>query len=185
MSKNRYYSKKDYKGDLSLFGTAAVLTLVGVLSIVFRILEIDFIGLSSWGYWLFIPAFFTATSAFGHLYTDRRMRNNLLSAVQNRSGNVSLDNLSMETGIKSQNILRILVDIRATHSIQYRYDVETGDIILGDTVRYEKSPEFVSPMPKKQMDVIFPSGEVSFCPYCGHKSVPNSSFCENCGSNLQ
>jgi len=184
MTQDRYYSKRDYKGDLSLFGTAAVFTIVGVLSIIFMVLQIDFIGIASWGYWLFIPAFFIAISAFGHLYTDRRMRNNLLSAVQNRSGKVSLDTLATETGIKPQNILRVLIDLRASYSIQYRYDVETGEIILGDTVQYEKSPEFVAPMPQKQKDVIFPSGEVGFCPYCGHKAVPNSRFCENCGSSL-
>ena len=184
MTEDRYYSKRDYKGDLSLFGTAAAFTFVGILSLIFRALHIQFIGIDSWGYWLFIPAFFIAISAFGHLYTDRRMRNNLLGAVQNRSGKVSLETLSTETGIKSQNILRVLVDVRASHSIQYHYDVETGEIILGDEVQYKKSPEFVEPMPQKQKDVIFPSGEVGFCPYCGHKAVPNSRFCENCGSSL-
>jgi len=36
MSQNRYYSKKDYKGDYSAFGTAAVFIAVGILSLVFR-----------------------------------------------------------------------------------------------------------------------------------------------------
>lgn len=184
MSKDRYYSKRDYKGDLSLFGTAAAFTLVGVISLILRALHTDFIGLASWGYWLFIPAFFIAISAFGHLYTDRRMRNNLRGAVQNRSGRVTIDTLATETGIKPQHILRVLVDLRASYSFQYRYDVETGEIILGDEVQYEKSPEFVAPMPQKQKDVIFPAGETSFCPYCGHKAIPKARFCENCGSSL-
>ena len=184
MSKDRYYSKRDYKGDLSLFGTAAAFTFVGIVSLILRAIGRDFIGIAGWGYWLFIPAFFIAISAFGHLYTDRRMRDNLRGAVQNRSGKVTLNTLSTETGIKPQHILRVLVDLRASHSIQYRYDVESGEIILGDEVQYEKAPEFVEPMPQKQMDVIFPSGEVSYCPYCGHKAIPSARFCENCGSSL-
>ncbi|MCG3219972.1 MAG: hypothetical protein H7641_01205, partial [Candidatus Heimdallarchaeota archaeon] len=59
MTQDRYYQKKDYKGDFSAFGAAIAFTIVGVFSLIFRAYNIDFIGLAWWGYWLFIPAFFS------------------------------------------------------------------------------------------------------------------------------
>ena len=185
MSYDRYYYKKKYTGDYSAFGTAAVFTLVGILSLVFRRLNIEFIGLAWWGYWLFIPAFFIFIGAVGHLYTDRRMRDSVFYASQNRSGRIRIEAFATEVGIKPQDVLRILVDLRASRGIQYKYDGATGEIIFGEDVKYEKAPEFVEPMPKKQADVIFPSGDVNYCPYCGNKTTAGMQFCENCGSKLQ
>ncbi|MHA1668131.1 MAG: zinc ribbon domain-containing protein [Candidatus Heimdallarchaeaceae archaeon] len=185
MSNNRYYSKKDYKGDFSAFGTAIVFTLIGILSLAFRTYSIPFLGLSNWGYWFFIPAFFTFISAFGHLYSDRRMRNNVFTSVSNRSGRVKLESLSQETGISPKNLLRILIDLRTSKGIKYSYDTETGEIIFGESIAYHRSPDFVSPLSKKQAETIFPPGEVTYCPYCGHKTSSEVQFCENCGSKLQ
>lgn len=185
MSQNRYYSKKDYKGDYSAFGTGVVFIAIGILSLLFRRYGIDFIGLASWGYWFFIPAFFTIIGAIGHLDSDRRMRNNVLRAVQNRGdSSVKLETLAEETGIKPKNVLRVLVDLRNTGQAKYRYDTASGEIMLGETVNYEKSPEFTEPISQKQLEVIYPSGEVNFCPYCGHKASAGMQFCESCGSNL-
>ncbi|MBY8999476.1 MAG: hypothetical protein KGD64_01035 [Candidatus Heimdallarchaeota archaeon] len=185
MSQNRYYSKKDYKGDYSAFGTAAVFIVVGILSLVFRRYGIEFIGLAYWGYWLFIPAFFTIIGAIGHLDSDRRMRSSVLLGVQNRGdSSVKLETLAEETGIKPKNVLRVLVDLRNAGQIKYRYDTGSGEIIIGETIKYEKAPEFEEPISQKQYDVIYPSGEVNFCPYCGHKTSASMQFCENCGSKL-
>lgn len=185
MSQDRYYSKKDYKGDYSAFGSATIFIFIGVLSLVFRYYNIEFIGLASWGYWLFVPAFFTIVGAFGHLDSDRRMRNNVFLAVQNRGdSSVKLETLAEETGIKSKNVLRVLVDLRNDSKIKYRYDTESGAIMLGETVNYEKSPEFTEPISQKQLEVIYPSGEVNFCPYCGHKASVGMQFCESCGSKF-
>ena len=185
MSHNRYYSKKDYKGDYSAFGTGVVFLFVGILSLVFRRYNIEFIGLGSWGYWLFIPAFFTIIGAIRHLDSDRRMRNNILFAVQNRGDStVKLETLAEETGIKPKNVLRVLVDLRNSGKIKYRYDTESGEIMLGEMVKYEKAPEFTEPISQKQLDVIYPSGEVNFCPYCGHKASAGMQYCESCGSKL-
>ncbi len=51
----RYQGRSEYLGA---FGVAGVFTFVGILSIIFNFVPFDFIGLSGWGYWLFIPAFF-------------------------------------------------------------------------------------------------------------------------------
>ena len=102
-----------------------------------------------------------------------------------KKGRIKLESFALETGIKPKNILRILLDLRARRGLQYSYDGDTGEIIFGEDVKYEKAEEFVSPMPKKQAEVIFPGGEVNFCPYCGHKPPAGSSFCQSCGSKLE
>jgi len=185
MSYDRYYYKKKYTGDYSAFGTAAVFTLIGILSLVFRRLSIDFIGLAWWGYWFFIPAFFIFIGAISHLYSDRRMRDSVFYAVQNRSGRIRIETFAAEVGIKPQDLLRILVDLRVSKGIQYKYDGATGEIIFGEDIQYKQAPEFEEPIPKKQVEVIFPSGDVNYCPYCGHKASASMQFCENCGSKLQ
>ena len=103
----------------------------------------------------------------------------------NKKGRVKLESFAQETGIKPKSVLRILLDLRAKRGLQYSYDSVTGEIIFGEDVQYEKAEEFVSPLPKKQAEVIFPKGETNFCPYCGHKPPAGSQFCESCGSKLE
>jgi len=184
MSQDRYYHKKNYTGNLSTIGTAIVFALVGVLSLIFRAYNIYFIGLWSWGYWLFIPAFFIFIGGISGIYWDRRMRNSLYAATVNRKGKVNVNSLAQEVGIKPNNMLRVLVDLRTQKGIQYSYDNTTGDIVFGEDVSYDQSSQFTEPMSKKQAAVVFPTAEATFCPYCGHKPPAGSQFCENCGSKL-
>ncbi len=185
MSQDRYYHKKDYKGDFSAFGVAIAFTIVGILSLIFMAYDIGFIGLAGWGYWLFIPAFFTFIGGFSSLYWDKRMRDSVYAAGLNRKGRVKVDDLAQEVGYKPKNILRILVDLRTNRGLQYSYDGDSGEIIFGEEIKYEQSAQFTEPMSKKQAEVIFPAGEVKYCHYCGHKPPAGSKFCESCGSNLE
>lgn len=185
MSDNRYYYKKNYTGNLSAFGTAIVFTIIGILSLVFRAYNIGFIELRTWGYWFFIPAFFIFIGGFSSIYWDNRMRDTVYSATVNRKGRVKLENFAQEVSIKPNNILRILLDLRTKRGIQYSYDGATGEIIFGEETKYDQSPEFEAPLPKKQAEVIFPAGNVNYCPYCGHKPTAGSKFCESCGSKLE
>jgi hypothetical protein len=186
MSQNRYYSKKGYKGDYSAFGVALVFAIIGTVSLLLRYTfkPYDFWGISTWGYWLFIPAFFIFVGAIDHLARDRRMKNAVFASVQNRTGAIKLENLAMELGINPQDVLRILVALRVSHGLQYRYDGATGDIVFGEEVQYKKDADFVAPVSKKQAEAIYSSGDISYCPYCGQKALPNAQFCENCGSKL-
>ncbi len=185
MSKQRYYYRKSYTGSYSAFGTAFVFALVGVISLIFRYTDIDFIGLADWGYWLFIPAFFIALGAFKDYFNDSRLRKHVLLSLQNTTGNrINLDQFSKEIGIKPNGILRVLVDLRVKGLIKYSYDSNTGEILLGESIQYRQAPEFVEPPSKKQLEVIFPSSETEYCPYCGHKAISEAQFCENCGSKL-
>ena len=184
MSHDRYYHKKNYKGDLSAFGAAIAFTVVGIISIVFMYVPGDFIGISTWGYWLFIPAFFSFIGGFSSIYWDRRMRNSVYAATVNRQGNVNVNSLSQELGIKPNQMLRILVDLRVRRGIKYSYDTSTGELVFGEGIKYDQAAEFTAPMSKKQAAVVFPTAEASYCPYCGHKPPAGSQFCENCGSKL-
>jgi len=185
MSDNRYYFKKNYIGNLSNFSTAIVFTIVGIVALVLRHYNIQFIGLAYWGFYLFIPAFFMFIGGFSALYWDKRMRDSVYSSTLNRKGRVKLESFAQEVGIKPNNILRILLDLRTRRGIHYSYDGDTGEIIFGEEVKYDKSTEFETPLSKKQAEVIFTGGEVNFCPYCGHKSPAGSKFCESCGSKLE
>ena len=147
--------------------------------------DINFIGLAYWGYWLFIPAFFSFIGGFSSLYWDKRMRDTVYAAGLNRKGRVKVEDLAQEVGYKPKNMLRILVDLRTRRGLQYSYDGDSGEIIFGEEIKYEQAAQFTEPMSKKQAEVIFPAGEVKYCHYCGHKPPAGSKFCESCGSNLE
>jgi hypothetical protein len=184
MSDKRYYAKKQYTGNWSAVGTALVFILVGILGIIFMFVPGDFIGLSTWGYYMFIPAFFILIGAISGLYNDRRYKKSVLVTAQSKgNSSASLENLSMETGIRANDILRILVDLRNEGLVKYRYDTSTGEIVFGESASYVQSTEFDGPMTKRQAEVQTLTG-ASYCPYCGHKPPAGANFCENCGSKM-
>ncbi|MHA1303830.1 MAG: zinc-ribbon domain-containing protein [Candidatus Heimdallarchaeaceae archaeon] len=189
MSKNRYYYKKSYKGDYSAFGSALTFTAVGILSLIFDAYNINFIGLRYWGFWLFVPAFFSFTSAIGLIANDRKMRKAVLGFVQSHPGGpIKVETISAQIGMKMNDILRVLVDLRMKGLVQYKYDTQTGEILLGEAVKYQRAPEFTSPPTKNQAETIASTIQLSqaeyYCPYCGQKNPEDSQFCINCGSKL-
>ncbi len=184
MSNKRYYRERDYKGDYGSFGTAAIFFLIGVLSLIFANVGITFLGLYSWGYWLFVPAFFIFISAIRHLYSDRRMRDDVLAAILSTTvSSIKLDSLAIETGIRPNTLLRILIDLRRQGHIKYHYDSESGDIIIGESIEYQRSPDFIAPVSKAEQ-VFESKKELPYCPFCGQKTPPSVQFCANCGSKL-
>ena len=184
MTDNRQYTKKQYTGNWSAFGTAAVFALVGVLGIILRFTSTDFIGLSSWGYYMFIPAFFILIGGISGLLTDRRLKRAMLVTAQAKgNSSIKLENLSAETNIKANDILRILLDLRNEGFIKYRYDIASGEIVFGESVSYQQAPEFTGPMTTRQASTQEPPS-ANYCPYCGHKPPAGAQFCESCGSKL-
>ena len=184
MTNGRQYTKKKYTGNWSTIGTAAVFIFVGILGIIFLITPYDFISLSTWGYYLFIPAFFMLIGGTRDLLTDRRLRKTMLITAQAKgNSSVNLGNLSVETDIRANDVLRVLLDLRNDGFIKYRYDASSGEVVFGETVNYQKAPEFAGPMTKRQL-ADYEVTEVSYCPYCGHKPPAGAQFCESCGSRL-
>ncbi|MBD3193891.1 MAG: zinc-ribbon domain-containing protein [Candidatus Lokiarchaeota archaeon] len=183
-SYDRYYKKGQYEAAIGTFAVAIVFVFVAILSLVFIALDIDFISLKTWGFWLFIPAFFIFIGGFEQLYTNYKYKRSIKAAIAERNyqGTHKLENIALETGIKPSDVLRVMLDLRQKGEIRYKFDPETGEINLGQKVEYEPVEDFTPP---KKVDKPLKSSEKNFCVYCGHQLRPGAAFCENCGSKIE
>lgn len=181
--KDRYYRKEDYEAAISTFAVATVFTFVGILALVFNAINIDFIGIRFWGYFMFIPAFFIYIGAFEQLYTNYKYKKAVKAAVNARgSGTYKLEDIALEVGIKPKDLLRVLIDLRENGDVVYRFDSDTGNIQLGKSVEYKQAMQYTGSPKDQSKEVI--SEEKNYCVYCGHKLNGKVSFCPNCGSKL-
>jgi hypothetical protein len=182
--RNRYYSKKKYEAAMETLGCGFVFLFVAILSLFFIAFDVNFIGLNSWGYWLFIPAFFIILGGVQQYYTNEKFQKSVKVAILDRSnqGTHKLEDIALEVGIKPRDVLKVLIDLRQKGAISYRFNSETGEIILGEKVAYVKSEEFVGP-PKKLVEPLETKGK-GYCVYCGHSLSTEGAFCENCGSKI-
>jgi hypothetical protein len=80
-------------------------------------------------------------------------------------------------------VLRVLVDLRVNGLVKYKFNPQTGEIVLGETIQYSPAENYVAP-PKK-LQAPLPTTGKNFCVYCGHKIREGASFCENCGSSIK
>jgi hypothetical protein len=182
--KDRYYYKESYEAAIGTFATAIVFLFVAILSLFFRAFNIPFIGLAYWGYWLFIPAFFIFIGGFQQLYRNYKYQQVVKNAVTQRNfeGTHKLEHMALEIGMKPKDILRVLVDLRNKGIVQYSFNAETGQIILGKSVEYTPATEYNPPA--KKLSAPLPTEGKNFCVYCGHKIDASGVFCPNCGSKL-
>ncbi|MBN1801073.1 MAG: zinc-ribbon domain-containing protein [Candidatus Lokiarchaeota archaeon] len=181
--KNRYYSNKSYEAAAGSFGCASTFLFVAILSLVFNSLSVDFMGLRYWGYWLFIPAFFIFIGGFQQIYTNVTYKRAIKAAITQRgTGTFKLEDIALEVGIKPKDVLRVLLSLRNSGKIRYRFNADTGEIMLGESVSYVPSEEFEPP--SKQLIAPIASEGKNFCVYCGHQLAMNANFCENCGSKI-
>ncbi|MHA1510073.1 MAG: zinc ribbon domain-containing protein [Promethearchaeota archaeon] len=182
--RNRYYSKKKYEAAIETLGVGFVFLFVAILSLFFLAFGVPFIGLRSWGYWLFIPAFFIILGGVQQYYTNEKFQKSVRVAILDRSnqGTHKLEDIALEVGIKPKDVLKVLIDLRQKGAISYRFNSETGEIILGEKVAYVKSEEFVVP-PKQLAEPLETAGK-GYCVYCGHELSTEGNFCENCGSKI-
>ncbi|NHJ25838.1 MAG: zinc ribbon domain-containing protein [Candidatus Lokiarchaeota archaeon] len=121
---------------------------------------------------------------FQQIYTNSRFQKAVKVAILDRgnTGTHKLEDIALEVGIKPKDVLRVLADLRAKAQITYRFNSNTGEIILGEKVNYAPATEFVAP-PKK-LDAPLPTEGKSYCVYCGNKIGENAQFCSFCGSKL-
>jgi len=182
--RNRYYSKKKYEAAIETLGVGFVFLFVAILSLFFLAFGVPFIGLGSWGYWLFIPAFFIILGGVQQYYTNEKFQKSVRVAILDRSnqGTHKLEDIALEVGIKPKDVLKVLIDLRQKGAISYRFNSETGEIILGEKVAYVKSEKFVVP-PKQLAEPLETAGK-GYCVYCGHELSTEGNFCENCGSKI-
>jgi len=182
--KNRYYHKEKYEAAIGTFAVALVFLFVAILSLVFLSFDIQFIGLRSWGFWLFIPAFFIFIGGFQQLYRNIKYQQLVKNALAQRNfqGTHKLEHIALEIGMRPRDILRVLLDLRNKGIVKYSFNAESGQIILGQPITYTPATEYIPP-PKK-LDTPLPTEGKSYCVYCGHKVEGKGNFCPNCGSNL-
>ena len=182
--RNRYYSKKKYEAAIETMGVGFVFLFVAILSLFFLAFNVDFIGLKSWGYWLFIPAFFIILGGVQQYYTNNKFQKAVRVAILDRAnqGTHKLEDIALEVGIKPRDVLKVLIDLRQKGAISYRFNSETGEIILGEKIAYVKSEKYVIP-PKKLLEPLESKGK-GYCVYCGHMLPSEGNFCENCGSKI-
>jgi hypothetical protein len=183
-SYKREYKEGKYEAAIGTFGCGLVFLFVAILSLVFLAIDVDFIGLSGWGYWLFIPAFFIILGGFEQLYTNYKYKKSVKVAIAERNyqGTHKLENIALEVGIKPSDVLRVLLDLRESGEIRYKFNPETGEIILGEKMEYEPVEKAKSESAEVERVA---SGERNYCPYCGHQLRAEAKFCENCGSKIQ
>jgi len=182
--RNRYYTKKKYEAAIETLGVGFVFLFVAILSLFFLAFNVNFIGLSSWGYWLFIPAFFIILGGVQQYYTNNKFQKAVRVAIldRNNQGTHKLEDIALEVGIKPRDVLKVLIDLRQKGVISYRFNSETGEIMLGEKVAYVKSEEYVVP-PKQLTEPLETKGK-GYCVYCGHSLSTEGAFCENCGSKI-
>ena len=169
---------------METFGVGIVFIVVGVISLILNTIGLDFIGLRYWGYWLFIPAFFIMIGGFTQINTNNKFKKAIRNAILDRGGKGvhKLEDIALEVGIKPKDVLRVLADLRANRLISYKFNSQTGEIILGEGVEYAPSEEFVAP-PKKIPDPLPTEGK-NYCVYCGNQVSEDAKFCAFCGSAL-
>jgi len=182
--RHRYYYKESYEAAIGTFAVAIVFLFVAILSLFFRTFYIDFIGLAGWGYWLFIPAFFIFIGGFEQLYRNYKYKQVVKNALAQRNfqGTYKLEHIALEIGMKPSILLRVLLALRNEGIVQYSFDAESGQIILGQPIKYKPATEYVPP-PKK-IEEPLPTEGKNYCVYCGHKIESSGNFCPNCGSKL-
>lgn len=170
----RYTGRSEYLGA---FGLAGVFTFVGIVSIIFNLIALDFIGIRSWGYWMFIPAFFIWIGGISAYLKQKRLRAEVLSILDNYPpGPISIDTLTQEAMMERPSLMQLFLDLRVDRLIKFRIDSKSGDLILGESY-----------IPPRRESAAVPSvpSEHMYCPHCGKEIARDSIFCANCGSSVQ
>ncbi|GAB4315418.1 MAG: hypothetical protein Kow0069_17280 [Promethearchaeota archaeon] len=194
MSPTHYDSKNKYEGNLSSLGTGVAFAVVGAASLVLRAYDQDFIGLSSWGYWMFVPAFFMIAGSIGQYSTDQRLKREMLVALRARGpGRHDLKALVEELAIKPKYVRRILLDLRAAGLISYGIDGTTGEIVLaavsgaspaGQAPSVQVPVGVATPTPSLTQQQATTTAAKRFCEFCGSPVSPGAKYCESCGTKI-
>lgn len=187
MVHDRYYTKEKYESTYGAFFCGAAFIIAAIVSLILMSIRAEFdpAGIQSWGYWMLIPGFFILFfGGFQQLYTNNKLRGSVKNTILHYEspGTYKLEDIALEVGIKPKDLLRVLSDLRAKGNLIYKFNSQTGEIELGQTVTYVRSEAYIPP-PKKLEEPIAPEGK-NFCVYCGHNLREGAGFCENCGSKI-
>ncbi|NVM55293.1 MAG: zinc-ribbon domain-containing protein [Candidatus Helarchaeota archaeon] len=174
IKERRYEGKSEYLGA---FGLAGVFIAVGILAIVFYIVDIDFIGLKHWGYYLFIPAFFIVIGASAGYIKYKRLRKEVMATIDNyQNTSVKIDDLAQELMMERASLMRLLIDLRVDMYLKFRVDSKTGDVIFGESY---------TPPAIDTVKTPITTTDHFYCPQCGQRISADSMFCPNCGASVK
>ncbi|NVM55295.1 MAG: hypothetical protein HWN66_16430 [Candidatus Helarchaeota archaeon] len=125
----RYSGRSVLIGSL---GAAIAFTIVGVIGVIFALTPVDFIGLSAWGIYMFIPAFFIWLGAIGTYFRQKRLKREVVLGLESYKGGgpTSLDPLALELMMDRDSLMRILLDLRADGQARFRIDSKTGQVTI-------------------------------------------------------
>ncbi|MHA1688093.1 MAG: zinc-ribbon domain-containing protein [Promethearchaeota archaeon] len=184
MGKVRYYEHEKYEPVIGTFATASVFTFVGIISLIFMRLNVNFLSLRYWGYWMLIPAFFIYIGGFRQLYTNKKYKKALLATLMDRNmeGTHKLEEIAQEVGLKPKDALQIFMNLREKGLVKYRFNSKSGEIILGESTQYRPVEEYISARGAKSPSIT--SMEKKCCIYCGQPLKQGARFCEYCGSEV-
>ncbi len=174
MYNDDYYLRKKYDTSLGVIILGTFLTVIGVISLILMRFRIAFLSLQNWGYWLIIPAFFLFISGIHQIYVNKRCKKTVKNAIFQREskGSHKLEHIAIEVNINPKDLLRVLLDLRNDGIIKYRFNPDTGEIIIGENLLNNSLIDTSS----SEKDVK------KFCLYCGQKLDNNNIFCPSCGS---
>ena len=103
--RERYYTKEKYEASIGAFVVGIIFVFVAILSFVFMRLNINFLSLRYWGYWMLIPAFFLFTAGFHQIYVNMQYKKAVKNALSQRDnkGTHKLEHIAIEIGIKPKD----------------------------------------------------------------------------------
>ena len=171
--------RRDYAGNLAGFGVGTVFLFIGLVSLVMRNASIHFFGLYSWGYWLFVPAFFILIGSISQVSMDRRIRQDVVNVIRQGGGRTyTIDEIAIEAGVRPHCVPRVLMDLRDLGCISYTHDTRTGKIVVGEQAFYQQPTQYQPAIAQTSQK------KYHFCMYCGLmlEETTGKRYCPNCGS---
>jgi hypothetical protein len=123
-----------------------------------------------------------ATSQIAALANRGKLRN-VVAHEFKINPNVSIEEISANTGISVKDIRAIILDLKGAGRLRGNFSPATGEAKHMEVVKPEILPEPVPDQAPKQVPETHEKGQ--FCPNCGTPVSRDSAiFCAYCGSKL-
>lgn len=97
--------------------------------------------------------------------------------------------LLKDIGLSIHDLLSILLELKQDREINFKYDIDTGELLLNEIIQYKPNKKFIKPVKvprnKKKLFIFKKKAlQLDYCIYCGQMKSINAKFCEFCGSCL-
>jgi len=115
-----------------------------------------------------------ASSQIAALVNKSKLRN-VVAQEFKINPNVSIEEISANTGISVKDIRAIILDLKAEGRLRGNFSPDTGEGKSMEIVNHQQEPKFIPE----------PVGKSQFCPNCGTPiSRDTAVYCAFCGSKL-